>query len=151
MPGNMVVVHYKEGKIIKGTIADFLPKKTTFHLIVGGMLGEEVKEISVNDLKAVFFVKSFDGHRHYDEIKDFSVHPIPGKSIKVLFEDEEVIFGYTHVINYEHPGFFIIPADPTSNNERIFVVFSALKELEVDGSRIDLQKMRLNPMISKHL
>jgi len=93
MPENNVVVHYKDGTIFKGTTADFLPKKPTFHLNVGGILAEEVKEIAVEDLKAVFFVRSFDGHKHYDEIKDFSVRPATGKRVKVLFEDGEVIFG----------------------------------------------------------
>ena len=142
MPENNVVVHYKDGTILKGTAADFLPKKPIFHLNIGGMTGQEVKEISVDDLKAVFFVKSFDGHKHYDATKDFSVQPVAGKTIKVLFEDGEVILGRSLVINYEHPGFFIVPADPASNNERIFVVFSSLTELEVDGVHVDIEYVR---------
>jgi len=59
MPVNKVVVHDKEGNIIKGTTADFLPKKPMFHLVVGGMHGDQVKEVFVETLKAVFFVKDF--------------------------------------------------------------------------------------------
>ena len=142
MIANKVVVHGKNGKILKGTTADFLPKKPVFHVIIGGMLGEEVKEISVDDLKAVFFVKSLTGNKNYREIKDFIDPPGTGKRIKATFKDGEVIFGYTNVINFDQLGLSFVPADKNSNNERIFFVFSSLAALEIEGAPIDLNKMR---------
>jgi hypothetical protein len=38
----------------------------------------------------------------------------------------------------DQPGFFLIPLDPKSNNERIFIVFSSLSTLEVDGALVKL-------------
>ena len=142
MPANKTVVHDKHGKIIKGTTADFLPKKPVFHLSVGGMLAEEVKEILVDDLKALFFVKTFAGDKNYNEIKGFIDPPGTGKRVKIIFEDGEVIFGYTNVINFDQLGLSFVPADKNSNNERIFLVFSALTALEIEGAPIDLNKMR---------
>ena len=138
MPVNKIVVHEKSGNILKGTTADFLPKRPLFHIAVGGMHGEEVKKIFMNNLKAIFFVKDFSGHSDYKETKDFTDRPASGKKIRAIFIDGEIISGYTHALNLNQPGFFLVPADPQSNNERIFIIFSALSKLEVDGSLVDL-------------
>ncbi|MCJ7547680.1 MAG: hypothetical protein MUP30_12810 [Deltaproteobacteria bacterium] len=136
MPANKIVVHEKSGSVLKGTTADFLPKRPFFHLAVGGMHGEEIKQIFIDDLKAVFFVKDFGGNKDYKETKSPDVLPGSGKKIRVVFKDGETISGYTHVFNMDQPGFFLIPLDPKSNNERIFIVFSSLGTLEVDGSPV---------------
>ena len=137
MPANKIVVHEKGGNILKGTTADFLPKRPLFHIAVGGIHGEEIKKISMDNLKAIFFVKDFSGNRDYKETKDFSDRPASGKKIRAMFQDGETITGYTHSINMDQPRFFLVPVDPKSNNERIFIVFSSLSTLEVDGSLVD--------------
>jgi hypothetical protein len=138
MPANKIVVHDKGGNVLKGTTADFLPKRPLFHIAVGGIHGEEIKKIFVDNLKAIFFVKDFSGNRTYQETKDFSGRAASGKQIRALFKDGEIVSGHTHVLNLNQPGFFLVPADPQSNNERMFIVFSSLSTLEVDGSRVDL-------------
>lgn len=35
MPANKIVVHDKGGSVLKGTTADFLPKRPLFHIAVG--------------------------------------------------------------------------------------------------------------------
>ena len=134
MPTNKIVVHDKGGNILKGTTADFLPKKSLFHLAVGGMQGEEVEKIVMDNLKAIFFVKDFVGDKNYEETKEFSECLTTGKRIRAMFKDGEIVFGYTHALNLNQAGFFLVPTDPQSNNERIFIVFSALNTLEVDGA-----------------
>ena len=138
MPANKIVLHDKEGNILKGTTADFLPKRPLFHIAVGGIHGEEVKKIFMDNLKAIFFVKDFSGNRDYKETKDCSDRPASGKKIRARFKDGEILSGHTHVLNLNQPGFFLLPADPKSNNERIFIVLSSLSKLEVDGSLVDL-------------
>jgi hypothetical protein len=138
MAANKIVVHNKGGSVLKGTTADFLPKRPLFHIAVGGIHGEEVKKIFMDDLKAIFFVKDFSGNRAYKETKDFSDRPASGKKVRAIFRDGEIVSGHTHVLNLNQPGFFLVPADPKSNNERIFIVFSSLSTLEVDGSLLDL-------------
>jgi hypothetical protein len=137
MLANKIVVHDKEGHVLKGTTADFLPKRPLFHLSIGGMHGEEIKKIAINNLKAVFFVKDFEGDKNHQEVKGLDNLPA-GKKIRAVFKDGEVVAGYTHVLNMEQPGFFLIPADPKSNNERIFIVFSSLSQLEANGFVINL-------------
>jgi hypothetical protein len=138
MPANKIVVHEKSGSVLKGTTADFLPKRPLFHLSVGGTSSEAMKKIFIDDLKAVFFVKDFGGNKDYKETARSDGLPGSGKKIRVVFKDGETISGYTHVFNMDQPGFFLIPIDPKSNNERIFIVFSSLSTLEVDGSLVKL-------------
>jgi hypothetical protein len=102
------------------------------------MHGEEMKKIVVDHLKAIFFVKDFGGDKDYKEAKGPDALPGSGKKIRVVFKDGETVSGYTHAINMEQPGFFLVPGDPKSNNERIFIVFSSLSTLEVDGSLVTL-------------
>jgi hypothetical protein len=138
MPANKIVVHEKSGNVLKGTTADFFPKRPLFHLSVGGIHGEEIRKIVMDHLKAVFFVKDFGGEKDYKEAKGPDTLPGSGKRIRVVFKDGEILSGYTHAINMEQPGFFLVPADPKSNNERIFIVFSSIGTLELDGSLVKL-------------
>lgn len=55
--------------------------------------------------------------------------PVPGRKIRVVFEDGEVLLGTTQGYDASRPGFFIIPADAASNNERCFVVRIATREV----------------------
>jgi hypothetical protein len=136
MPANKIVVHEKSGNILKGTTADFFPKRPLFHLAVGGIHGDEVKKIAVEQLKAIFFVRDFNGNSDYKEMKDHADRPVSGKKIRATFKDGEVISGHAHSINMDQPGIFLVPADQKSNNERVFIIFSSLSQLEVDGSQV---------------
>jgi len=142
LPANKVVVHDQDGNLFKGTTADFLAKRPTFHLMIGGVEGGEVKEVYVANLKAIFFVKDFDGNPSYREVKAFPERPVSGKKLKAVFKDGEIMVGYTHAINFDQPGCFMVPADSNSNNERIYAIYSFMTELEIDGRPIDLRKFQ---------
>jgi len=142
-PVNKVVTHDKNGTIIKGTTIDFLAKRRVFHLMKNHLQGGEVQKIDVERLKGVFFVKDFQGNKEYQEVKKFRDQPVSAKKVKAIFADGEVIYGYTHAINHDLPGFFLVPADPKSNNERIFAVFSSIVRLEVDGRNIQLRRRQV--------
>ncbi len=61
--GHKLVVRYKDGSIVKGITSDFFTNKDFFHVKVNET--GEILEIDIYDLKAVFFVKSFEGNRDY--------------------------------------------------------------------------------------
>ncbi|MGQ9464413.1 MAG: DUF6982 domain-containing protein [bacterium] len=133
---NRIVLHYKNGNIIKGITHDFVPEKSQFHLV---HLDGKIEEINTETLKAIFFVKSYEGKKDYAEAKGFTkVDPVSfrGMKIKITFIDNEVIYGATMGYNKTRKGFFIIPADPDSNNIRIYVVASAVKEVKL-GSQAE--------------
>ena len=117
-----VVVHYADGRLLKGHATDFFPNKDTFHITEKG--SGETREIKVADLKGVFFVKTFEGNPTRHERKDMERVGM-GKRIQVKFKDGEVLIGYTTGYSPERPGFFVFPSDPESNNEKVFVVTTA--------------------------
>ena len=55
-----MVIHFRDGRLIKGYSRDFFPNKPAFH--VGEDPAEPGVEVAIEDLKAIFFVKEFDGN-----------------------------------------------------------------------------------------
>ena len=127
MEPNKVVVKFKDNTVAKGKTSDFFPNKTQFHL--EEMKGEIV-EISIEDLKAIFFVKDFEGNKNHQYNYDDEIAG-GGKKIKVRFIDGETMVGYTLGYSPNRQGFFLTSADLQGNNERIFVVNSATEKVEL--------------------
>lgn len=128
---NKVVARFVDGRIVKGMTADFLPAKDIFHVSAADAPpGTEPVEVRTAELKALFFVKDFEGDPEYVERKAFDpLHPSAGRRIKVVFEDEEVLVGTTMGYQPGRPGFFIEPVDSGSNNERCYVVSASTQEI----------------------
>ena len=124
---NKIVVRYADGRVAKGTTENFFPNKLTFHLTQSG--SGDRQEISVTDLKAIFFVKSFDGNPGHDERYDVERVGL-GKKIKVEFMDGETLVGYTPGFSPERASFIVFPCDPDSNNEKAFVITAATKKVQ---------------------
>jgi hypothetical protein len=119
---NSLVLHFADGTIRKGTTDDFFPNKDLFHFTAND--SGEVDEIRVATLKAIYFVKSFEGNPVYQENADMERVGF-GKKICVHFKDGEIQLGYTQGYSPNRLGFFVFPCDPDSNNERIFIVSTA--------------------------
>ena len=126
MQPNKVVVGFKDKTMKKGTTRDFFPNKAQFHLeeIDGVIL-----EISIENVKAVFFVKDFEGNKDHKYSYDDKIAG-GGRKIKVKFFDGETIEGFTLGYSPDRQGFYVTPADLQGNNERIFVVKSATEKIE---------------------
>lgn len=130
---NQVVVHFRDGALLKGYTHDFTPLKDLFHITLEDD-SEEMKEIEIAQLKAIFFVKTFDGDRSYVEKKFFEQvdqSRFRGLKIRVVFKDGEILRGISLGYNEKKKGFFLIPVDPDCNNDRIFVVSEACKDIKV--------------------
>jgi hypothetical protein len=124
---NKVVVKFKDKKVLKGKTNNFFPNKSSFHLEL--VNGERI-EIHIEELKALFFVKSFEGDKQHE--KNYGDHvPGGGRKIKVKFSDGETIVGFTTGYSPERAGFYMVPADLKGNNERIFVITSATEAIEM--------------------
>ena len=124
-----VVVRYKNGTVTKGTTSDFAPNRTTFTLdrdppVAGGPV-----TISFDELKAIFFVHSFQGNREYRDQKLRKPEGTIGRRYLLTFTDGETMRGTALGVNLSRYGFLLFPSDPGSNNKRIFVMHSAVKEL----------------------
>jgi hypothetical protein len=128
---NQVVARFQDGRLLKGLTNDFLPNKDTFHLVPAGTSpGGKPTEVKVAELKALFFVKDLKGKKDHKKMNIFDpLRAVVGRKIKVVFKDGEVLSGTTQGYQPNRPGFFIVPVDPLSNNERCFVVSAAAKEI----------------------
>lgn len=130
--GSRVVLHYRNGKLIKGHTYDFAPGKERFH-IAHGPDDKTVTEVSVGELKAVFYVATFEGNPKRRRPKAFSAEEMksmPGLKLKVTFHDGEVIIGTTAGWSRGRPGFFLTPLDKGDNSQRIWVIAGAAKSIE---------------------
>jgi hypothetical protein len=125
-----VVVRYSCGRLIKGFTQDFFPTKKLFHLTPVDNPSDEPIEVFIEDLKAVFIVQDFVGHPPYKERKKYVEGEKPsGQKVEVTFIDGEVLVGSTLGYDPKRQGFFIFPADPKSNNIRVYVVFSFVEKV----------------------
>jgi len=134
---NLVVARYRDGKIIRGMTHDFGPQKKVFHVSTiekhGRTIAGKIYEISLSELKAVFFVKSLEGRQGPPSLKGLLEEKLdaPGlMKMRVTFLDGEILVGTTQGYTAEREGFFVAPLERDSNNLRIFVVSSAVKKVE---------------------
>lgn len=122
-----IVVRFLDGRILKGQTQDLNPDRPTFHFHTEK--GQPILQLDMKDIKALFFVKDFEGNKDYHERKDFAQGDLAqGKKVEITFIDGETMQGSTVGYNPKRLGFFLIPTDPKSNNTRIFVVSAAVKE-----------------------
>ena len=142
-----VVAHLRNHKLIKGyTDTLVVPdleawlkqESVTVPPKISMRLAESPETVSVplKSLKALFFVKSFEGSKKYEEIKFFAPNsPIAGLWAWLKFFDNERIEGVVrNSLQYLiDPGFFLKPPDPESNNQLIYVVKASLIEFRVQG------------------
>ena len=126
-----IVVRYADGKTLKGYSHDFSPFAASFHIRDRALGGpQEGQEVFISDLKAVFFVRDFHGDNSREDRKHFlSGNLMSGRKVQVLFKDGEVLVGSTAGYDRHRPGFFVFPADPRSNNIRVYVVMAAIKDV----------------------
>ena len=125
-----VVARYIDGKRVKGFSQDFFPHKDRFRIYLAGQPSGGATEVIVKELKAVFFVKDFAGNPTHEERKEYREGEKPqGRKVEVTFKDNEVMVGTTLGYDPSRQGFFIFPADPKSNNDRVFVVSTAVKKV----------------------
>ena len=113
-----VVARFRGGQAVRGYTNDFHPSKTHLHLTSEDKPGETMS-LALSQLKAVFFVREFEGDRSRVDRYEFD-NPRHGRRVEVTFEDGEVLRGTTLAYR-DGSGFFVQPADSGSNNMRVFV------------------------------
>ncbi len=134
-----VVVRFNNGKVLKGYLKEFFQESPAILFEEAGK--KEFYAISVKELKAIFFVKTFEGKDGYREKKKYGERKQAGKKIFIKFNDGESLIGYLEgnmpwdkgfflsKPDEKKTGFFIIPADADSNNEKAYIVRSSVKDV----------------------
>lgn len=148
-PRLKVVAHLANGELLKGYF-DSSVERDLESMIRQRMLSfpveipirpsdtSEIVTVRRDALKALFFVKTFEGRKDYNEVKFFQAHPpIEGLWVQVTFKDGEITEGVLHntIHHIVEPGFFLKPPDPQSNNEFIYVLKTSLDGFKVLGVR----------------
>lgn len=135
------VVRFANGRLLKGFLKEFSPQAAEVVL-------EEVgtgacHTIRVDDLKAVFFVKSFEGDHDYRDKKVYGASRARGQRAFVKFRDGESLVGFLDGSvpwargfflsrrESDARGFFLFPADTQVNNTKVFVVAAAVSDVTV--------------------
>jgi len=136
-----VVARFNDGRVLKGYTRGFTAE-SNFLLLDEAGSGKEHR-VAVADLKAVFFIKSFEGNKDYREKKAFGVSTHNGHKVYIKFNDQESLVGF---VEGEIPwdkgfficrdgskakGFFLIPVDRDSNNLKVFVVGTSIEDVTV--------------------
>jgi hypothetical protein len=127
-----VVAHFLNGKVVKGMTTDFQPYAERFHIVENGAAP---REVLVGELKGVYFVKDLAGDLGHAKSNIFDPADLtPGRKIRVLFRDGEVLVGYTPDFLSTRPGFFVLPADLGSNADRCYIVAAATERISLIGT-----------------
>jgi len=122
-----MVVRYLDGRVVKGHCNDFYPTKDRFVVTERGT--DQEIEVSFADLKAVFFVRSFDTDgalRPRDDIDRYGV----GRKLKVRFRDGEEMIGFSSTYGVDRKTFVLFPGDPDCNNRRIVIAVNSTESIE---------------------
>jgi hypothetical protein len=128
---NLVVARFVDGRVLKGVTQDFSPNRGLFHVHPEG--ASESVELRFKQLKALFFVSTLEGDPSRQDVRGFVEGPeetTKGKKIAVRFRDGELLCGYTLSWTPEREGFFVFPADTSSNNQRVFVITASTVEVK---------------------
>jgi hypothetical protein len=119
-----VVVRYPDNRLLKGYTFNFNPDSPQIDIFpaAAGPTGDAI-QVQANELKAIFFVRDFEGNPKYTDRRFVAEGERPaGRKVEVTFTDGEVLLGTTMGYDPRRIGFFVFPIDPQSNNLRVFVV-----------------------------
>ena len=136
-----VILRSVDGKMLKGFIRDL--KISAEYLYIEDESSHQHK-VRLKELKAIFFVRKFEGERGHQEKKSF-IGTRPGsKRVFVKFKDGESIMGNMEGEIPWEKGFFlesmkekaftIIPVDEDSNNTKILVITTAVMDVAMIGT-----------------
>jgi len=136
-----VILRFVDGKMLKGFIRDI--KISEEYLYLEDESNHQHK-VRLKELKAIFFVKKFEGMRGHQEKKTFTDARPGSKRVFVKFKDGESIIGNMEGDIPWEKGFFlesmkektftIVPVDGDSNNTKILVVTTSVQDVAMIGS-----------------
>jgi len=143
---NLIVARCRDGRVIRGTTNDIAMARPEFHVTEPDK--PRPTKVVCSELKAAFFVRSLTGDPSRADVRGFVGGPGEtryGRKVAVLFEDGELLCGYTQSYSPERDRFFLFPADPNGNNQRVLVFKAATKRIEVGPAAEALAAASLKP------
>ena len=135
------------GKLLKGYIKEFSPDQNEIN--IEDEVTGDLHPVKIEDVKAVFFVKSFEGDHEHREKKSYGIAKIRGQRVFVKFRDGETMVGFLEgdvpwargfFLSKQDSGlkgFFLLPVDEDTNNIKVFVVASSIDEVTVVPNQVE--------------
>jgi len=121
-----VILRYTDGRTLPAYAPIFEEGQDPVPIV--DLEGQPLR-VPLEDLKALFFVRTFSGNPDYDGPGALEALPYPegGRVVRLDFLDGEHIFGdLAHTDTKEGLGFFVTVLDPEDNNLLIYVNPAAL-------------------------
>ena len=138
-----VIVRFANGTTLRGYFspedAQGLKNNLLDRVAIRNVVGK-LEDVEVSGLKAIFFVKSFEGSQDYSEFKVFTHQPSgKGVWVRIHFHDGEVMEGIApnSLGTFAGKVFSLTPPDPQSNNETVIVSKNCLKDMQILGLASD--------------
>ncbi len=130
---NRVVAHFIGGKLAKGYTFDFNQNRDAFHIFSDPEKVEDGTLVYHHELKALFFVKTFEGNPNYEDpiFSEEKIRKLVGMKLKITFRDGEILYATTFGYSPARKGFFVFPVDKRCNNEKVYVVTSSTEMVEI--------------------
>jgi hypothetical protein len=139
--GEKTVLRFRDGRLLRGFLKDFAPDLD--EIFLEEVETDRIYPVRVEDVKAIFFVRSFEGDRTYREKKTFGVSKQKGQRVFVKFRDGESLVGFLEGdVPWEKgfflsrldrglKGFFLLPVDEDTNNMKVFVIATSVEDVTV--------------------
>ena len=139
--GRLVAVRCLDKAIIKGLTFDFRPNRDFFH--VEEQSGAAPVRVPIENLKAIFFIKTLGRDPSCVDKRSFGQRAGPEKKVWIEFIDGEKMAGWSSSFSSPRAGFFVFPADPSSNTEMAYVFRRAIAQME-EGERAEQAAREFN-------
>ena len=124
-PLSKIVARYLDGRVVKGYTQHFNPDGFHLHLCQGSMAASDqaLADLPMEELKAVFFVRTFEGNPHARARREFVEGDNSyGDRVEVMFGDGEMVRGYRMDPYPRRSGFFLLPPDSAGKEIMVFVI-----------------------------
>jgi small nuclear ribonucleoprotein (snRNP)-like protein len=136
-----VILRLSDGGVLKGYLNGFSPRADEVEFV--DAVTSETHRVDVAKMKAIFFVRSFEGDRQYREKKRYGSSKARGNRVYIRFKDGESLVGFLEGdVPWEKgfflsksvsdgKGFFLLPVDEDANNRKVFVIASSVADMTV--------------------
>src|SRR3989337_1541551 len=134
-----VVARFNDKRLLKGYVGKFTGDSATV-IIKEADTGKE-HAVPIEDLKAIFYVRTFEGSKEYKEKKIYGAGKKLGRKVFVKFRDGEKLVGFLEadvppdkILSFlksdgSKKGFFLVPVDAECNNTRVFAAWNAIDDI----------------------
>jgi hypothetical protein len=117
---SIMVLKFLDGSVMKGFGSVISPGEAILEF---KDLEEKIHWVELKKVKGAFYVKSFEGTGVKAQAGRQTYTFSSGQKVRVTFKDGETMEGFVNDVTRlpQAAGFYVVPADPVTNNIRVWV------------------------------